>query len=158
MWLPTAVTLVVAFVVYDRFYGNGDGFEQLQSYIQLYGWPIVFSLILLYNIYPYVKDLMAQLSLKHAMRKERTDVLDAEVNRIRSKQQDEHMKKVREAKLNEQKDRKVKGTSKTEEEKKASAEALKILIEKHKRENSSKFGLDSSRGKGGVQPSRRRGG
>ena len=158
MWLQFAIVPIVAFVIYDRIYANGHGLELLQAYMQLYGWPIVFSLILLYNIHPYVKDFMAKLSLKHAMRKERTDVLDAEVNRIRSEQQEEHMRRVREAKLNEQKERKVKGTSKSEEEKKASAEALKNLIQKHKRDNPSKFGLDNSRSRGGVQPSRRRGG
>ena len=160
MWLQVALLPLIAFVVYDRVYCGGHGFEQVQTCIQQYGWPVVFSLILLYNIYPYVKEFMAKLSLKHAMRKERTEMLDAELNRIRSKQQEEHMIRVREAKLNETKEKKVKGTSKSEEEeKKASAEALKILIEKHKRDNPSKFGLDSSgRGRGGGLQERRRGG
>jgi len=68
------------------------------------------------------------------------------------------MRRVREVKLNEQKERKVKGISKSEEEKKASVEALKNFIQKYKRDNPSKFGLDNSRSRGGVQPSRRRGG
>ena len=158
MWPQTVIVAVLAIVVYDRFYGGGRGFEQLQAFVQGFGWPIVFSLILLYNIYPYVKDFMAKLSLKHAMRKQRTDVLDVELNNIRNKQQEEHIKRVREAKLNEQKERKVKGTAKSEEEKKASADALKVLIAKHKRNNPSKFGLDSSRPRGGVSQERRKGG
>ena len=82
MWQQTVIVAVLAIVVYDRFYGGGRGFEQLQAFVQGFGWPIVFSLILLYNIYPYVKDFMAKLSLKHAMRKQRTDVLDVELNNI----------------------------------------------------------------------------
>ena len=129
----------------------------VQQLLRRYGWPVVFSLIILYNVWPYISSFLTSMSRAHAMRAERRIPLDSEREKVREKQQEAYRRMSQEAKLEEQQRRKVKGTEKTPEEKEAAAEALKALINKHKRDNPSKFGGENPRSRGGVSQSRRRG-
>lgn len=57
------------------------------SYVQFYGWYVVFFLIGLYFARPHLKKLRDEYSLKSANNPQRRSALDAHKNLIRQQQQ-----------------------------------------------------------------------
>ena len=59
------------------------------SFLQTYGWHIVFTLIFLYLAGPYIRNAYDAANLAHANREPRKSALDKERRRIRELQQKE---------------------------------------------------------------------
>ena len=140
----------------------GDLYEHIIQlicfYVKTYGWYFLFFVILLYNLSPYFNSYLARKSFEHAQRPERRAAFDEEVVRVRERQQADIAaaaaeaasieREEKEARLQAGRQRKTELDLNVENElekhKRGKEEALKALIAKHKQENQSSLGVDSS--------------
>jgi hypothetical protein len=107
--------------------------------LEKYGWPILFSILALLYIKPYVNSLTQKLSLNHCNRPERKSALDKEVMKIRVNQQEEYIKKSREMKLVNESTKKSQPKNNNKDKDEKSPKDLADKIAQYKKENSWKY-------------------
>ena len=71
-------------------------YELIKTFFKRFGWTLVFTLIILYNLWPFVNSYISKLSFDHSQRPERRKVLDEAVLKVRERQQEDYRQLLRE--------------------------------------------------------------